>query len=242
MPNPSPREGTTTTAFRSNTSPTGTTWPRNVTPSGARFRSSESSGPAPATSSRQLGHIGPRELECAQQDVEPLDRNQPADRDEPRGGRCGRRLRSGFDAVVDNGEGVRGKTFGLDEVPREPVRDRDLRMGEARRGAVGGSDEGTRAELIEPVLRADSHRNTRERACWETKHVRVHEMCVENRRPLQGEPSRNGWVEVEAHSPKLRRHGPRAHRFGELIGAGLALMQHEHARVPPAVAEQRQHR
>ena len=55
MPNPSPRDGTTTNAFRSYTSATFSTRPRNVTPSGAAALSSASSGPAPAISSVSAG-------------------------------------------------------------------------------------------------------------------------------------------------------------------------------------------
>ena len=194
MPNPSPRDGTTTIALRSYTGATGETRPRNVTPVRAPPREAR---PRAARRRRSRasssGTSRARRRERAQQHVEPLDRDQPPDGDEPRLGGRRRRLRRRLDAVVHDRERGAVEALGRGEVVGEAGGDRDLRVREPRRGAVGARDEPVRAELVEAVLRRDAHRHARERAGGQPEHVGVDEVGVQDR-PAAAASSRAGTV------------------------------------------------
>jgi len=97
---------------------------------------------------------------------------------------------------VDNRELIRGESLRLGEVARKPVRNRDLRVRETSNGAVGCGDDRARPELVESVLRAYPHRDTREGGGREAEHVGVHEMRVQDVRPPEREPRRHTRIEV----------------------------------------------
>ena len=61
-------------------------------------------------------------------------------------------------------------------------------------------------------------------------------------RPPARQRERDARVEVEAHLPRLGGDADCSHPLDELACAGLALMQHEHAHIPPAIAKQREDR
>ncbi len=59
----------------------------------------------------------------------------------------------GRDPVVDDLEALLVEALRLGEVLREPLRDRDVHVGERAHGAVGETEEAPFPELVEAVLR-----------------------------------------------------------------------------------------
>src|SRR5205823_1987040 len=119
----------------------------------------------PGEVERQLRHLLPRGRKRAQQHLVPLDRDQPADAEEPRlVAGVGRRFLAGGDSVVDDLEGVRGEALALGEIVGEAARDRDPDLGEARDRAISEAKEAVVAELVESVLGREAQRHTREHA------------------------------------------------------------------------------
>ena len=219
MPKPSPIDGTTTTAARSIAAWIGDTWPRKCTASAmpssrASAFSAGSSGPRPAISSSRSGSCSPRLRERAQQDDVALDRDQPADAEQPRhvaGVRRGLAVR--VDAVVDDLERLVVEALDVLEVAREPARDRDVHVREARERAVGEPEVRRLAELVEAVLRREAQRHARDGAGEQPVRVGVHEMRVQDRRPHAHEVRGRAGRTRPDRSPRAaesRRAGRRA--------------------------------
>src|SRR5205814_4949686 len=122
--------------------------------------------------------------ERTQQDDVALDRDQPADAQQPRHAtRIRTRLAVRLDAVVDDLEARAVEPLDLLEIAGEAPRDRDVGVGEARDRAVAEREAAVLAELVEAVLRRDADRHTRERTGQLAVDVGVDEVRVEDRRP-----------------------------------------------------------
>ncbi len=94
------------------------------------------------------------------------------------------------DPVVDDLEALLVEALGVGEVPREPARDRDLNVGQARDGAVAEREAAALAELVEAVLGREPHRHRGERAGDLPVGVGVDEVGVEDRSAARGRGSR----------------------------------------------------
>ena len=181
---------------------------------------------------RELGDLLTGECKRLQQDVETLDRDQPAHGEEPRLGRGWRRLGTHLDAVVDDGERRAVETLGGGEVVGETGGDRDLPMCQPPDRPIGGCEESVRAELVEAVLRADADWIARERGGRKPEQVGVHEVGVHDRRVRAHELGKGERVEVEAKPALLDRDAARSQPRDELRRTRFALVQHEHAGIP----------
>ena len=203
--------------------------------------------PAAGDVERQAGHLLPRLREGAEQHDMALDRDQPADAEQPwQRLRVRRRLAARGDAVVDDLEVLGVEALRLLEVLREAARDGDVDVRETRNSAVGERERTSFAELVEAVLRRNAHGNARERARDLAVRVRVDEMGVQDRRALAAdvvdEPHEGGGVEVPRDRDRVQRHAARLELAREVPRAGLVLVEHEHAHVPPALGKPRQQR
>ena len=141
--------------------------------------------PAAGDVELEAGHLLARLGERPQQDDVSLDRDQPADAEEPRH----RRPRTGRlavrrDPVVDDLEARLVEALGIREVAREAPRDRDVDVREAGDGAVAERERAALAELVEAVLRREAHRHARERAGHLAVRVGVDEVRVQDPRTV----------------------------------------------------------
>ena len=119
----------------------------------ASARSAGSSGPRPAMSSSRPGDLLLRGGERAQEDDVALDRDQPADAEQARRlVRVRLRLAVGRDPVVDDLEALLAEALGLCEVAREPARDRDVHVREARDGAVAERERRPSRNSLKPCF------------------------------------------------------------------------------------------
>ena len=188
-----------------------------------------------------------RPCERAQQHDVALDRDQPADAEEPRRrhGR-GRLAVARRDPVVDDLEALLVEALRVGQVPREPARDRDLDVREARDGAVAEREAPALTELVEAVLGREPHRHPGHRAGDLAVGVGVDEVRVEDRRPRAGEVAgdlrERHRVDVGGEADRVDRHPARLELPGEVPGARLVLVQHQQPDVPAAVAQVGQQR
>ena len=138
MPKPSPREGTTTIALRSYTSLHGADLAeKRDARREPRRAAAQPRLPSPAISSVRSGSCSRAVANARNRTSNPLIGISRPTRSEPRRVGRRRRLRPRLDAVVHDGEIVDGEPLGRREVAREAVRDRDLRVREARRRTIG---------------------------------------------------------------------------------------------------------
>ena len=88
------------------------------------------------------------------------------------------------------------------QVTGEAPRDGDVDVREARDRSVGEREAASLAKLVETVLRAEAERHPRERARELAVDVRVHEVGVQERRPVAqevaGQVQERDWVDVRA--------------------------------------------
>ncbi len=177
--------------------------------------------------------------ERPEQDDVALDRDQPADAQEPGLGSCVRlRLGPGRDAVVDDLEVGLDEPLGLGQVAGKASRDRDLPVRERADRPVAEREDSPLAELVEAVLGGKANRDAREGACRLSVGVGVHEVRVEDRRPLVGEVGEHAnegdRVDVGSHLDPVDRHPACLECARELPRPRLLLVQHQEAHVPAA--------
>ncbi len=176
----------------------------------------------------------------------PLDRDQPT-HDHERGalGRRSRRL-AWLDPVVHDLERPGSEPLRLLEVAREPARDRDVDIGQARNRPVGSRERARRAELVEAVLGADAHRHPRQPRRCEAVEVGVHEVGVDDRRVLLADcaqdPTERQRTRRVADAHALERDAHLLHPAGELPGSRLVLVEQKEPDIPAALSEPRQQR
>jgi hypothetical protein len=101
---------------------------------------------------------------------------------------------------VDDLEARAVEPFDLLQIPRQPAGDRDMRVREGRDRPVAERKARVLAELVEAVFRRHAHRNSRQRAGELSVHVGVHEMRVQDPRPLarevRAEPQEGNRIDV----------------------------------------------
>src|SRR5207253_6581297 len=108
---------------------------------------------APGDLELETRQLTPRFGERAQEDEMALDRDQAADAEEARDVVFVRlRLAVGVDPVVDDLEALVVEPLDVLEIAREPARDGDVHVREARECAVGETEVRRLAELVEAVL------------------------------------------------------------------------------------------
>ena len=121
-----------------------------------------------------------------------------------------------------------------------------MHVREAGDGPVGEREAASLPELVEAVLRAEAERDPRERARHLPVDVGVHEVRVQERRPVADEVARQAQegdrVDVGPERNRVERHAAPLELARELPGAGLVLVEHEHPDVPAAVAQAREER
>ena len=252
MPKPSPIDGTTTTAALLDRSLDR----RDVAEEADRVEHAELARErlqrrlertAAGDLELEVGQLALRLGERAQQHDVPLDRDQSPDAEQARHAvRVRLRLAVRIDPVVDDLEAVVVEALDVLEVAREPARDRDVHVREACERAVGEAEVRRFAKLVEAVLRREAKRHARDRPGEQPVGVGVHEVRVQDRgaraHEVRGHPHERDRVEVGAERDRVERHAARAERAGEVPGAGLVLVQHQHPHVPAALAQARQQR
>ena len=150
------------------------------------------------------------------------------------------------DAVVHDLKALSVEALDVLEVAREPARDRDVHVGEAREGAVRDPEIRRLAELVESVLGREPQRDARSGAREQTVRVGVDEMRVEDLGPdareVGGQAEERNRIDVGTERNRIERDASRSERGREIPRAGLVLVEHQHPHVPAAVAEPRQQR
>ncbi len=193
---------------------------------------------------REVWHLLARDGERGEQHVVALDRDQAADDREPRPAGERRRLRPRLDAVVDDLEARRVEALALGEVARQPGRDRDVDVGERGDGAIGGGERLPVAERVEAVLRRDEHGYAGEAAGGQAVEVGVDEVGVEDRRPLATRPAQDPRERARVRRPReadaLDGDAVRLEPCCEVLGSGLALVEHHGGDLPAALAQRGQ--
>src|SRR5207248_3737013 len=111
----------------------------------------------------------------------PPDAEQPGNAARVRPDRAVRR-----NSVVHDPEGLLGEALGVGEVARQPARDRDVHVREARDRAVTQREGAALAELVETVLRRDAHRYPSKGAGQLPIRIRVDEVRVQDARTDAG--------------------------------------------------------
>ena len=144
----------------------------------------------------------------------PLDRDQAADAEQAR---LAARVRAHGvprrDAVVDDLEVLLVEALGLGEVVREPLRDRDVDVGERADRAVGEPEPAALAELVEAVLRGEPQRHPRDRPGELAVDVGVDEVRVQDRgrcaSEVRDDLAERDRVDVGAQPDVVERHAAR---------------------------------
>ena len=115
------------------------------------------------------------------------------------------RLAVRVDPVVHDLEALVVEALDVLEIAREPARDRDVDVREARERTVGEPEVRGLAELVEPVLRREAERDAGDRTREETVRVGVHEVRVQDRRAARASGTRSS--RTKANGSKSARSG-----------------------------------
>ena len=147
---------------------------------------------------------------------------------------------------MDDLEAPAVEALDLLEITRKPAGNRDVRVREACDRAVAEREAAVLAELVEAVLRRDTHRNARQRAGELAVDVGMHEVRVQDprarARQVAGDAKERDRIDVGRERDSVERDATRAQLAREVPRAGLVLVQHQEANVPAASLQLRQQR
>ncbi len=119
-----------------------------------------------------------------------------------------------------------------------------MQVGESGDKAVGKGEAPVLAELVEAVLRADARGDAGEGSGQLAVDVCMDEVRVQQRRApareVPRQPEEGERIHVGSQANGVQGHVLLAQCTGELEGAGLPLVQHQHPGVPAARSQSRQ--
>ena len=145
---------------------------------------------------------------------------------------------------MDDLERVGREALDAGEVVGKPLRDRYVEIEGARDGAIGDPERPALPERVEPVLRARDVGHPGEARGSGPVEVGVDEVRVNESRPLRPHRGEDGSERTDVRCPREHHpvdgDTPLAQGSGELLGAGLVLVEVEEANVEATLPQRRE--
>src|SRR6476620_11599628 len=121
-----------------------------------------------------------------------------------------------------------------------------MRVREGRDRPVAERKARVLSELVEAVLRRHTHRNSRQRAGELSIYVGVHEMRVQDLRPLarevRAEPQEGNRIDVRRKRDRVQWDAAIRELARKVPRTWLVLVQHQEPDIPTALLEAREER